>query len=258
MKPHQIAKLKNIDFEKVANALMNETHQGQVHLDICEGLDQGRSFHLESQSGLLAVHHLGTHVLPDDVRYQALRYARSAYTVPKFLEVTKLRADKFAHGSAKEVLEIVADDEVEIVALKGTIKELRRRRNHILAHISEELVLREKQERERILTIEQVRTVLLAAGKIVNSLTIKWGGFVTLGFPSTDDYRRVVSMVNKYLCEQARQHDEEFTKYGEQFKVPDYARPRDCTGDGSKQNDSVDRHRLVLNLTRHTLTLRIL
>jgi hypothetical protein len=38
MKPHHIAKLKNIDFEKVANALMNETHQGQVHLDICEGL----------------------------------------------------------------------------------------------------------------------------------------------------------------------------------------------------------------------------
>ena len=64
-------------------------------------------------------------------------------------------------------------------------------------------MLREEQESERILTIEQVRTVLLAAGKIVDSLTIKWAGFITLGFPSTDDYSRVISMLNKYLCEEA-------------------------------------------------------
>ena len=55
-----------------------------------------------------------------------------AYTVPKFLEMAKLRADKFAQGSAKEVRELVADGDVEMAALKGTIKELRRRRNHIL------------------------------------------------------------------------------------------------------------------------------
>jgi len=239
MKPHQIAKLKKIDFEKVADALMNETHQGQVHLDICEGLTKADPFIL-NQTPVFWQYTIGGHM------YCAMMYAiklfdthGDAYTVPKFLEMAKLRADKFAQGSAKEVLELVADGELEMVQLKATIKELRRRRNHTLAHISEELVLREEQESERILTIEQVRTVLLAAGKIVNSLTERWAGFISVGFPSTDDYRRVVSMVNEYLCEQARQHDEEFTKYGEQFKLPDYARPRDCPGDGAKQKDPV-------------------
>jgi hypothetical protein len=219
-------KLLKIDFEKVANTLMNETHQGQVHLDICEGLTKVDPYIL-NHTPVFWQYTIWGHM------YCAMMYAiklfdthGDAYTVPKFLKMAKLRADKFAQGSAKEVHELVADGELEMAALQGTITELRRRRNHILAHISEELVLREKQERERILTIEQVRTVLLAAGKIVNSLTIKWAGFITLGFPSTDDYSRVVSMVNDYLCKQAEQHDEEFAKYGEQFKLPPHARPR--------------------------------
>jgi hypothetical protein len=41
------------------------------------------------------------------------------------------------------------------------------------------------------------------------------------------------------LREQARQHDEEVTKYGDRFKLPDYARPRDCPGHASKQKDPV-------------------
>jgi len=225
-------KLRNIDFDKVADALMSQTHHGPVHVDICEGLTKADPFIL-NQTPVFWQYTIGGHM------YCAMMYAiklfdnhGDAYTVPIFLEMARLRADKFRKGSSKEVLELVADADVQIGKLGDTIRELRRRRNHILAHISEQLVLR--NEKERLLTTEQVRTVLLEAGKIVNSLTIKWAGFINAGYPSTADYIRVISMVNDYLCRQADQHDEEFARYGEHFKLPPYARPRDCP---KKQKD---------------------
>jgi hypothetical protein len=240
MKPHQIAKLKNIDFEKVADALMNETHQGQVHLDVCEGLTKVDPFIL-NHSPVFWQYTIWGHM------YCAMMYAiklfdenSNAYSVSKFFEITRLRLAEFPQGSRDEVLQMVTEAEAEIKKLKRTLKELTRRRNHMLAHISEQLVLRdEKLWKQRNLTIEQVRQVLKVAGSIVNSITLKWGNFMSAGYRHTDDYRKVIAIVNKYLCEQARQHDEEFTRYGEQFRLPDHARPRDCPKNDAKQKDPV-------------------
>jgi AbiU2 len=239
MKPRQVQKLLMIDFEKFSSVLMNETHHGQVNLDICEGLEKVDPFIL-NYSPVFFQYTIWGHI------YCAMMYAiklfddhGNAYTVPKFLAMTRLRVAEFPKGSDEEVLQLVVEADAEIAKLKQTIKELRRRRNQMLAHISEQLVLRdEKFQRETVLTIEQVRRVLRVAGKIVNSLTLKWGNFMCASYSHTDDYMKVISIVNKYLCEQARRHDEEYAKYGSGMTIPDYARPRDCPGvPSSKQKD---------------------
>jgi hypothetical protein len=149
--------------------------------------------------------------------------------------MSRLRAADFPSADTARILKLVKENQERIKKLTKPIKELRRRRNQSLAHISEQLVLNAQQKRYRVLTIAQIRKVLKDAAGIVNSITLEWGGFTTTGYSHTDDYRRVISMVNDYLCKQAEQHDDEFTKYGEEFKLPPYARPRDCPGQGQRR-----------------------
>src|ERR1700730_3120253 len=95
LKPHQIRKLKTIDFEKVANTLLSETHRGQVHVDIFKGLTKVDPYTL-NYTPMFFQYTIGGH------QYAAMMYATKlfdthgdAYTVPKFLEMAKMRAAEF-------------------------------------------------------------------------------------------------------------------------------------------------------------------
>jgi hypothetical protein len=219
-------KLMTADFVKVSRTLTDEAYHGHAHLDICEGLGKLDPF-IGNYAPVFFTYTFYGHL------YSAQMYAiklfdahGDAFTLPKFLEMAKLRASKFPHASEGEVLESLAEADVAVAKLQPTIKELRRRRNDFLAHISEKLVLRDPETAQsRILTIEQVREVLYDAGKIVNGLMQMWEKSVTQLRPRhTDDYEKIISIVKEYLCAQAKAHDVEYAKYGG-GTAP---RPMDC------------------------------
>jgi hypothetical protein len=84
MKPGKLQKLLTIDFEKVTNALMNETHHGQIYLDIAEGLYNVDPFILNT-TPVFWQYTIWSHM------YCAMMHAiklfddhSGAYTIPKF------------------------------------------------------------------------------------------------------------------------------------------------------------------------------
>jgi hypothetical protein len=225
MKKHR---LLTADFAKTADALANESFHGIIHLDICEGLGEMDPF-IGNYAPVFFTYTFYGHL------YAAQMYAiklfdthGAAFTIPKYLEMARLRKDRFRHASEAEVLEGIAEAGVVIKRLTPAINVLRRRRNDFLAHISESLVFKsEELQLAKTLTIGQIRDVLLEGARVVNSLLLMWNKCANqLLDRDSDDYKKVVSIVNKQLCAEAKEHDEEFGRYG--LTIPSHARPRDC------------------------------
>src|ERR1700730_11991412 len=101
MKPRQ--KLKNIDFMKVSNPLMNEAYHGHGHLDICEGLGKVDPFILNYTPGFFWYTYYGS-LFPAQMHAIKLfdKHA-GAYTVPRYVEMARLRAKEFPYDSEANV-----------------------------------------------------------------------------------------------------------------------------------------------------------
>jgi hypothetical protein len=98
LKPEQIEKLKTIDFDRFAATLFNETHRAQFHVDIFEGLTKVDPFILH-YTPMFFRFTIWAH------EYAAMMYAtklfdphEDSFTVPKFLEMAKMRAAEFYIG----------------------------------------------------------------------------------------------------------------------------------------------------------------
>jgi hypothetical protein len=218
--------LKSIDFMQVSITLINEAYHGHGHLAICEGLGKVDPFILSYAPVFFRYTYYGNLFTAQMHAIKLFDKDNKAYTVPKYLEMARLRAREFPHSFEADVLQYLAGADAEVAKLHPTIMELRRRRNSFLAHISEQLVLKETELQAATLTIDQVREVLSTAGQIVNGLTLMWDNSMAQIIPShTDDYKKVISFVNEALCKRADQEDAEFAQHGVDFKVP---RPRDC------------------------------
>jgi hypothetical protein len=221
-------RLLTADFAKIADALVDESFHGIIHLEICKGLGEMDPF-IGNYAPVFFTYTFYGHL------YAAQMYAiklfdthGAAFTIPKYLEMARLRKDKFPHAPEAEVLGAIADAKIVIKKLTPAISVLRRRRNDFLAHISESLVFKPEELRlAKTLTMAQIREVLLEGAKVVNSLLCMWNKCTNQLLDSdSDDYKKVVSIVNKHLCAEAKAHDEEFGRYG--LTIPSHARPRDC------------------------------
>ena len=224
MKKHQ---LLTADFVRAADALTNESFHGNVHLDICEGLGEMDPF-IGNHAPVFFTYTFYGHL------YSAQMYANklfdthgNAFTVPRFLEMARLRSSRFQHAVEKDVLAYIAEAANVIKTLEPTIEILRKRRNDFLAHISPTLVFKQELlEKARTLTMPQIRDVLLGGGKVVNQLLHMWNNSMNqLRETGTDDYKRVVSKVSKQLCAEIKAHEAEFAKHGATTRLP---RPKDC------------------------------
>lgn len=225
--PAQLAKLKAIDFDKYAQTLFDEAHKGQVHLDILEGLLKVDPFIL-NQSSMFWRFTIWAHA------QVAMMYATklfdptdTAFPVPKFFHMGRMRAKEFAPSRENEMLKAVDEGEKRYKKLKPNIVALARRRNRMYAHISEELILGTAYVEKTTVTIDQIREVLTEATAVLNSLTVLCRGSVTVGYTSsqTSDYEQVISLLNEGLCRKADEQDKEYAQYGGGFKAP---RPRNC------------------------------
>jgi len=215
------------DFEKAADALANQSFHGGIHLDICEGLFTMDPF-IGDHTPVFWVYTFYAHL--DAAQMYAIKLFdthSNAVTVPQFVEMARWRASKFIHGIEKDVLECIRLAEIQIAKLNSTIEVLRRRRNNFMAHISPKLVFnRELLQREESLTMPQIREVLLEGGRIVNSLLHLWCKTSNqLRDSSSDDYKRVIAIINKHLCDEADRHEAEFNWHGGSAKIP---RPKNC------------------------------
>lgn len=226
MKKYQLA---TADFVKVANALTDESFHAGVHLGIAEGLADIDPF-IGDYAPVFFSYTFYGHM------YSAQMYANklfdshdSAVTVPKYLDMARIRSSKFRFGAQKEVLEYIreAEDHIE-QRLEPTIKVLNRRRNKFLAHLSPEFTFeREKLQKAKSITIPQIKEVLYEGGKIVNGLLRMWNRSSNqLRETNTDDYRKVASAMSKQLCAEIQAYEAEFAKHGLTRPLP---RPRDCT-----------------------------
>jgi AbiU2 len=212
--PEQIAKLQSMDFDAYARTLFDETHRGQVHVDILEGLIRVDPFIL-NQSPMFWQWTIWAH------EYVATMYATKlfdltpdAFPVPKFFLMARMRANEFAPSAEQAMLRAIDAGEKRYTKLRPTIRILARRRNHVYAHISEQLIL--GTVRKTKLTIKQLRTVLTEASAVLNSLTQLCRNSVTAPYSQqhTCDYERVISLLTEGLCRKADEQDEEYKHYG--------------------------------------------
>jgi hypothetical protein len=220
--------LATADFVQGANALADESFHGGVHLAICEGL-AGMDPFIGNHAPVFFMYTFYGHL------YSAQMYANklfdshpSAITVPKLLEMARIKSSKFKHGTEKDVLAYIREAEAHIrKQLKPTIEVLNRRRNQFLAHISPELVFeRDKLRRAKAVTMPQIREVLYDGGRIVNGLLRMWNNCSNqLRETNRDDYKKVVSLMSKQLCAQIKAYEKEFARHGITKPLP---RPRDC------------------------------
>jgi hypothetical protein len=150
----------------------------------------------------------------------------TAFPVPKFFHMGRMRAKEFAPSREKEMLKAVDEGEKRYKKLKPNIVALARRRNHIYAHISEELVLGTAYTEKTTVTIDHIRKVLTEATAVLNSLTVLCRSSVTVGYTSsqTNDYEQVIRLLNEGLCREADERDREYQKYGGGVTP----RPRNC------------------------------
>lgn len=220
--------LATADFVKAADALTDESFHGGVHLAICEGLADIDPF-IGNHAPVFFTYTFYGHL------YAAQIYANKlfdthggAVTVPKFLEMARMRSSKFKSGTEKEVLAYVRKAEAYIRnKLKPTIAVLNSRRNKYLVHISPELAFeRDKLQRAKAVTMAQIKEVLYDGGRIVNGLLHLWSNRSNqLRESNRDDYKKVVSLMSKQLCAQIKALEKEFAKHGLRRPLP---RPRDC------------------------------
>jgi hypothetical protein len=220
--------LATANFVQAADALTDESFHGGLHLDICAGLADIDPF-IGDYAPVFFMYTFYAHL------YAAQMYANklfdtdgNAVSVPKFLEMARLRSSKFKHGAEREVLAFIdeANEAIE-TKLASTIRVLRTRRNKYLAHLSQELAFeRVKLQRAKAVTLPQIREVLYEGGKIVNGLLRMWNRSTNqLRETHNDDYKKVVSSMSKQLCAEITAHEEEFARYGATGKL---RRPKDC------------------------------
>ena len=75
--------------------------------------------------------------------------------------------------------------------------------------------------------MHQIREVLLSCGHIVNDSLQLWCKTSSrLRDSHSDDYKKVVAIVNGHLCDEADRLEAEFNRHGLNPKIP---RPRDCS-----------------------------
>ena len=223
MKKHQLA---TVDFVKAADALTNESFHGGIHLAISEGLADMDPF-IGNQAPVFFMYTFYGHMYSAQMRANKLFDTHgNAVTVPKFLEMARLRRSKFQHAKEKDVLACIAEAESIIANLTPTIRVLRTRRNDFLAHISPKLAFTPEQLQQATkLTMPQIREVLYEGGKIVNQLLHMWNKSKNqLRETFADDYKKIVSLASKQLCSEIKAHEAEFAKYDSR-PLP---RPRDC------------------------------
>jgi hypothetical protein len=227
LKPAQLAKLTTIDFDRYAKTLFDEAHKGQVHLDILEGLTKVDPFVL-NQSSMFWRFTIGAHA------QVAMMYAtklfdptETAFPVPTFFHMAKMRAKSLAPSREAEMLKAVDEGEKRYKKLKPSIIALARRRNRIYAHISEELIIGTAYVEKTKVTIDHIRKVLTEVTAILNSLTVVCRNSVTVGYTSsqTSDYDQVISLLTEGLCRRADEQEKEYAQYGGSFRAP---RPRNC------------------------------
>ena len=223
MKKHE---LETADFVKAANALTNESFNGGVHLAICEGLGDMDPF-IGDHAPVFFTYTFYGHLNSAQMYANKLFDTESrAFPVPKFLQMARLRSSKF-RATENEVRTYIDEAETVISTLMPTIRILRKRRNDFLAHISRTLVFAPEELRQaKALAMTEIREVIYGGGKIVNQLLHIWNRSSNqLRETHADDYKRIVSIVTKHLCEEANASDAEAAKYGAMGKTP---RPRDC------------------------------
>jgi hypothetical protein len=229
LKAGQLTKLNSMDFDKYAKTLFDEAHKGLVHLDILEGLLKVDPFIL-NQSSMFWQYTIWAHAQIAVMSATKLfDPTETAFPVPAFFKMVKLRAKAFAPaGREAELLQAVGEGEQRCKKLRPNIIALARRRNHIYAHISEELIIGTAFVEKTKVTIDHIRTVLTEATTVLNSLTVVCRSSVTVGYTSsqTSDYQQVVDLLTDGLCRKADEQDREYTQYGgSAFKAP---RPRNC------------------------------
>lgn len=225
MKRYQLA---TADFVKAADALTDESFHGGVHLGIAEGLADMDLF-IGNYAPVFFTYSFYGHL------YAAQMYANKVFdshadavTVPKFLDMARMRSGKFKFGAEKEVLAYIKEAQTHIrEKLDPTIDVLNKRRNKFLAHLSPELAFeREKLQKAKTVTMPQIREVLYDGGRIVNGLLRMWNNSSNqLRETNIDDYRKVVSSMSKQLCAEIQAHEAEFAKNGATGRLP---RPKDC------------------------------
>jgi hypothetical protein len=216
------------DFEKAANALADECFHGGIHLDICEGLLKMDPF-IGNHAPVFWMYTFYAHLNAAQMFAIKLFDTHSdAVTVPQFVEMARLRASKFAHATEAQVLECISQAEVQVAELQPSIKILRDRRNDFIAHISSTLVFNRKLlEQGKLLTMPQIREVLLSGGHILNDFLQIWCKKSNqLRDSDSGDYKKVVAIVSKHLCDEAARYEAEFNRHGGNVRVP---RPGDCS-----------------------------
>lgn len=216
------------DFEKVANALASQSFHGGIHLDICEGLFKMDPF-IGDHTPVFWMYTFYAHL--DAAQMYAIKLFDShsdAVTVPQFVEMARVRASKFAHAAEKDVLDCIKRSETRIIELNPTIEVLRKRRNNFIAHISPTLVFnRELLQREKSVSMPQIREVLLGGGHILNGLLQLWCRTSNqLRDSNSDDYKKVIAIINKHLCDEADRHEAEYNRHGLNARIP---RPKNCS-----------------------------
>lgn len=186
------------DFEKAANALANECFHGGIHLDICGGLFKMDPF-IGNHAPVFWMYTFYAHLNAAQMfAIKLFDNHSNAVTVLQFVEMARLRASEFPHGTEAKVLETIKLAEKAIAELEPTIKILRKRRNDFIAHISPKLVFnRELLEKGKLLTMPQIREVLLGGGHILNDFLQIWCKTSNqLRDSHSDDYKKVLAIVN--------------------------------------------------------------
>ena len=219
--------LLTADFAKAADALTDEAFNGGIHLDICKGLSEMDPI-IGNDAPVFFMYTFYGHL------YCAQMYANKlfdtdadAVTVPRFLEMARIRAGSFEFAEEKDVVALIAEAKIEIEKLNPTVRILRRRRNDFLAHISKKLAFNKEALRNaEKLQFGQISDVLYSGGRIVNSLLQMWNNSRNqLRETHSDDYLKVIERMTKHLCAEIKAHEAEFAKHG---LTPRLARPRGC------------------------------
>jgi hypothetical protein len=220
--------LVKADFVTAANALTNESFNGNVHVDICEGLSDLDPY-IGDYAPVFFMYTFYAHLNMAQM-YAAKLFDTDprSFTVERFLEIVRLRSSTFPHAEQKEVLECIADAEKRIRGLHKTLKVLRNNRNKFLAHISKELVFeRSKLQQAANVTLPQIREVLYAGGGIVNDFLRMWNRSTNqLRETHRGDYKKIVSLVSNQLCAEIKAREAEFAAHGLTRRIS--YRPRDC------------------------------
>ena len=119
--------LLTADYAKAAGSLTWEVMQGNIHIDICEHIGKMDSF-IGNYAPTFFTYTFHAHLSVAQLHaYKLFDSSEQAFTVPKFLEMSKLRIGEFKNGTRAEV-ENYFDEAKGIIAKLWPVREILKKR----------------------------------------------------------------------------------------------------------------------------------